>query len=1332
MALNNKSKFAEKYKELLTKFGCLISFLFYLAYSSKNYPKLIRFKSVENDHESSTSTSVSSHDDEDEDEESDYNKTSDDDSDSSRCITWSRKESSKSTATKISSSSDFSTSSSDHSESYNNNIQFNKKNKHNIDMIDSDDSDNDIKNNHRRKFKSTSSKPIDENTDESVIFAENSDDEKISKTSKLTVKINDDSLDKLASAKSRTRNIPPIKTNQRKRKKSLTVEPDLPMPPQRVNRQYLYIQMEYCGGKTLKDLIDNGLYQNQDRVWSLFREILQGLNHIHEQGMIHRDLKPGNVLIDSSGQHAKIGDFGLATTKLLMHKDNSSASTTSNINNNQPNATNHLHANSNNSINNNNSSKLLLSSNANDSTSLSGAVGTALYVAPELLTPASKNKYNYNQKVDIYSLGIMFYEMCFPFSTNMERIHVIQNLRQKEIIINESSPLAEKSKIQISIIKSMLNHDPNQRPTAKDLIIDENIPRKADEIAFDELLQYSFNNKQSTNYKKIFDAIFKQKSTKVEDASFDPTNAKAPNSFRLLQLREHVYNIFLKTFQRHGGYMINNSLLIPYNQYLSEYKKTFKLTDAHGLVVCLPYNHRIPFARYLARSGCTNIKRYHIGKVFSEKLTSNSLHPREHMEASFDIITSTNTDCLPEIELLTVLNDVISSFPELGEQSFKLVVNHSYILNSILTYCGIGESHHKEIYTILSDYNSKLIKSLDTSKENRTKWFKEHLPVDIDRSKIETLLGLLLKYAEMNETDKFFSDLRNLTKTEKNSSKLAKEGLNQLKQIVNFYQSIGLKIPLVLSTSFVLPLISHPYEYSGLMFALLVQKKKKKEEYDIIASGGRYDKLINLFRTTQLQLQCAVGVSFDFDSIISLINEKSKQTWFRNELAVCCIGDNLPPTNSPPVVLTNPINISSSSNANLASLAKSRPSSQKLQKLDSINSQQITTNSNSLLINEIKNRLRLFRQLDTLNKFYNISTHILHEKFATVELADEFCKKYCINSYAYVKDSSSDFTSQIIAGSINSNSGGNSNNSLSVSSSTICIRNELLNGQNMTATESSTSQSNLTSTSPAANSSSPSNFSFLKLRSVLDKGVKLVEKKLNLSDFLMSTNNLINNMTSFNSINFSIYGQLLPFTSSTNLNHSNTNSSSTSSSSSSNGSTLNNFSYFDLLNSSLTAANSYTSNVTFGSSPASVSNTSIISSSSSSLNTTSQLNTIILVEQATRSQSSRKKFESQIIPKISHILNLFNSRTRIELIAIDTPDNVIQVLAKELHLEMNLESFDSNWLQCLEKLNNQRYKRQLVSLRFDEIIKDLRYVKKSKVFILFSLKTHQFKLLVTP
>ena len=280
--------------------------------------------------------------------------------------------------------------------------------------------------------------------------------------------------------------------------------------------------MEYCGGKTLKDLIEKGLFKEEDKVWCLFREILQGLNHIHEQGMIHRDLKPGNVLIDANG-HAKIGDFGLATTKLFLQKENTSKSLT-----NDTAILPQLLQKVNSSSNLTFQSGQILSGNDSrhlDSTSLSGAVGTALYVAPELLVPTTKNKFIYTQKVDIYSLGIMFYEMNFPFSTNMERIYVIQNLRHKDIILsaNLNTECFEK---QITLIRSMLCHDQNLRPSAKEMLLNELIPKKADEIALDEMLQYSFNNKQSTNYKKILKALFEQKNTKIEDASFDSTNCK--------------------------------------------------------------------------------------------------------------------------------------------------------------------------------------------------------------------------------------------------------------------------------------------------------------------------------------------------------------------------------------------------------------------------------------------------------------------------------------------------------------------------------------------------------------------------------------------------------------------------------------------------------------------------------------------------------------------------------------------------------------------------------------------------------------------------------------
>ena len=49
-------------------------------------------------------------------------------------------------------------------------------------------------------------------------------------------------------------------------------------------------------------------------MWKLFRQITEGLAHIHSQGIIHRDLKPENIFLDANGI-PKIGDFGLATVK---------------------------------------------------------------------------------------------------------------------------------------------------------------------------------------------------------------------------------------------------------------------------------------------------------------------------------------------------------------------------------------------------------------------------------------------------------------------------------------------------------------------------------------------------------------------------------------------------------------------------------------------------------------------------------------------------------------------------------------------------------------------------------------------------------------------------------------------------------------------------------------------------------------------------------------------------------------------------------------------------------------------------------------------------------
>ena len=80
--------------------------------------------------------------------------------------------------------------------------------------------------------------------------------------------------------------------------------------------------------------------------------------------------------------------------------------------------------------------------------------------------------------------------------------------------------------------------------------------------------------------------------------------------------------------------------LIPKGKSLEVYDKTDNVVKAmtrSGNVVFLPFDLRIPLARYLIRSKTTNLKRYNIAMVFREKKMFG-LQPKERFECAFDII----------------------------------------------------------------------------------------------------------------------------------------------------------------------------------------------------------------------------------------------------------------------------------------------------------------------------------------------------------------------------------------------------------------------------------------------------------------------------------------------------------------------------------------------------------------------------------------------------------------------------------------------------------------------------------------------------------------------
>jgi len=128
----------------------------------------------------------------------------------------------------------------------------------------------------------------------------------------------------------------------------------------KVNSTY-FIAMEYVEGKTLAAILQERGHLSPTHTCDIISEVASALSFAHENGVIHRDIKPGNILIGSNGQ-VKVADFGIARA---------------------------------------------LGSSVDESLTETGSVmGTATYLSPEQAQGAQPDP-----RSDIYSLGVMMYEL---------------------------------------------------------------------------------------------------------------------------------------------------------------------------------------------------------------------------------------------------------------------------------------------------------------------------------------------------------------------------------------------------------------------------------------------------------------------------------------------------------------------------------------------------------------------------------------------------------------------------------------------------------------------------------------------------------------------------------------------------------------------------------------------------------------------------------------------------------------------------------------------------------------------------------------------------------
>jgi len=178
-----------------------------------------------------------------------------------------------------------------------------------------------------------------------------------------------------------------------------------------------YIAMELLTGRTLKDIVTAEAPLSQERVIDVGTQILEAAGFAHRHGVIHRDFKPHNVIVDEHG-HAKVTDFGIARA------------------------------------------------GASEMTETGSIMGTAQYLSPE-----QAQGHAVTATSDIYSIGVMLYEMLagrLPFEGDSAVAVALKHLSEQPPPISHWRPDVHPA--LEAVVMAALAKDPAQRwQSAEDL-----------------------------------------------------------------------------------------------------------------------------------------------------------------------------------------------------------------------------------------------------------------------------------------------------------------------------------------------------------------------------------------------------------------------------------------------------------------------------------------------------------------------------------------------------------------------------------------------------------------------------------------------------------------------------------------------------------------------------------------------------------------------------------------------------------------------------------------------------------------------------------------------
>ncbi|KMT15732.1 hypothetical protein BVRB_3g057120 isoform A [Beta vulgaris subsp. vulgaris] len=584
---------------------------------------------------------------------------------------------------------------------------------------------------------------------------------------------------------------------------------------------YLYIQMEYCP-RTLRHLFDSYHHFDKDLAWHLFRQIVEGLAHIHGQGIIHRDLTPNNIFFDARND-IKIGDFGLAKFLKLEQLDQDTTFP---------------------------SDAPVVSLDG------TGQVGTYFYTAPEIEQGWPK----IDEKADMYSLGVVFFELWRPFGTAMERHIVLSDLKQKGEL--PTTWVAEFPE-QASLLRRLLSSIPADRPSAIELLQDAFPPRMEYEL-LDNFLRTMQSSEDTSVYDKVVSALFNEEMLASRSSHHQSERLKlvgdvasvAQYSDVETELRDYVVDASREVFKRHCAKHLELIPLRLMDDIAVSGRSTVKLLSQGGDMIELSHELRLPFVKWATANQKSSFKRYEISSVYRRAVGHSP--PNCFLQGDFDIIGGASP--LTEAEIIKATIDILMQF--FNPDSLYIHLSHGNLLDAMWSWAGIKAEHRQKVAEILS-----MLSCLrPQSSERKSKWvvIRRQLlqELRLDEAVVNRLQTVGQRFC--GDADQTLPRLRGALPADKHTSK----ALDELSELFSYLRVWKIEKHIYIDS------LMPPTEYyhRDLFFQIYLRKESPGSPVDgtLLAVGGRYDYLLRQIWELEHRSSPpgAVGTSLALETII--------------------------------------------------------------------------------------------------------------------------------------------------------------------------------------------------------------------------------------------------------------------------------------------------------------------------------------------------------------------------------------------------------------------------------------------------------------------------------